>query len=132
VISGGNHTPIYQFDRFALVWDRSGRTDFGAKNTSSNTFLGRRINRYSNEYADCLCRRCELASDFYEFKSFPVAALRSESEEFNAAMVSAPMLEFLISSGYVEMKDGTTVVTGNGLDALGSDGTTPPLTPNAV
>lgn len=48
-------------------------------------------------------------------------------------MVSTPMLEFLISSGYVEMKDGTPVVTSNSLDALGSDGTPiPPLTPNSV
>ena len=56
--------------------------------------------------------------------------LRDLWENGSAVMVSAAVLEFLISSGCVEMRGGTPVVTSVGLDPLGSDGTPiPPLPP---
>jgi len=52
------------------------------------------------------------------------------SENGSSAIISTPTFEFLISSGYVEMKDDTPIVTSEGLDALGSDDTPiPPLPP---
>jgi hypothetical protein len=59
---------------------------------------------------------------------------RELSENGSAANVSAPMLEFLITNGYVEMEDRVPVVTDAGLNALGANGGTPipPLAPDSV
>ena len=62
-----------------------------------------------------------------------IETLRDLLENGSASNVSSPMLEFLISNGYVEMEDGLPVVTDAGLEALGS--TQPPglpLTPGSI